>query len=74
MEVIKKLEELTKSGNYELACLLINGLTEYQCIKYILTHHGKKNTKYILKESRFKYTLHEHASHLFAYQTIFYRL
>lgn len=67
MEVIKKLEHIYKSGDKVLAYQLINSLTEYQCIKFMLLHHKKENVKYILYKNNFNRTLHENVKYLFAY-------
>lgn len=67
MEIIKKLEQIYKSGDKVLAYELINSLTEYQCIKFMLLHHKRENVKYILYENNFNRTLHENVKYLFAY-------
>ena len=68
MTSVTKIEQIYKSGNEELAIQLLNSLSDYSCIKYLLIHFNDKNAvRRILKHYN---TLIQCASTLFAYRNI----
>ncbi len=64
-----KIEQIYQSGNQELALELLNSLSDYSCIRYLITFHGKKNVK--LLTNKYPCKLIIHASELFAYRMRF---
>ena len=67
MTSVTKIEQIYKSGNEELAIQLLNSLSDYSCIKYLLIHLGRNNLMLMLNSEIYSYTLIEHTRNLFAY-------
>lgn len=68
MTSVTKIEQIYKSGNEELAIQLLNSLSDYSCIKYLLIHFNDKDSvRRILNHYD---TLLQCVSRLFAYRNI----